>query len=183
MAIQKISRAHHLVAAFFVIVATSVTMMPRAWAASVKLIPDSAVVALGGQLTLQIVGDFDGDATLGGGMDLSFEEGDLDFVSFTPSGIGVEEYSRDPDVDAGALAGFAFGDFNGIGANGILLGTIVFDVPEDANQGASNISITVSAGVAGPFASAKSFTRQQIEFSDATVTITDTLFSDAFEAL
>ena len=157
-------------------------MSVEAFAATISLVPDSNSVAPGDQVTVEIIGNFSGDDTLGGGIDLAFVSEDIDLVSAVTNGAGIPAYNREPDVSAGLLSGMAFGDFNGIGVNSVLIGTLVFDIPIDSEGGVTDISISASSGVAGPFASALTFELQPVIFSGVAINIKgELLFKDGFE--
>jgi hypothetical protein len=157
-------------------------MSVDALAATISLVPDSNSVEPGDQVTVEIIGDFSGDDTLGGGIDLTFVSEDLELVSVVTNGVGIPAYNREPDVSTGTLSGMAFGDFNGIGVNSLVIGTLVFDIPFDSEGGVTEISISASAGVAGPFASALTFELQPVIFSGVSINIKgELLFEDGFE--
>ena len=157
-------------------------MSVEAFAATISLIPDSNNVEPGDQVTVEIIGNFSGDDTLGGGIDLTFVSEDIELVSAVTNGAGIPAYNREPDVSTGLLSGMAFGDFNGIGINSVLIGTLIFDVPIDSEGGVTDISISASSGVAGPFASALTFELQPVIFAGVAINIKgELLFEDGFE--
>lgn len=154
----------------------------EAQVATISLLTDSENVAPGEQVTVEIIGDFAGDATFGGGIDVAFDPDALEFVSYVAGPVGLLTYRRDPDVSAALLSGLAFGDFIGIGIDSAMIGTLVFEVPTGSAGGNTDISLSASAGVAGPFASALTFELQPIVFANATVNVTGwRIFEDGFE--
>jgi hypothetical protein len=112
--------------------------------------------------------DFTGSKTLGGGIDVFFNEEVLEFVKWTPENLGDPAFRRNPVIKRGNLDGIAFGDFNGL--------------PEVATMGLLQFKVTAlgsfdlilaadSGGVAGDFFSATTFQKMEnIKFEGATIT-------------
>lgn len=142
------------------------------FAADLTLVPDQGQVQPGQAvpLVVDIVANFNDEATLGGGMDITFDSAVLEFVSYTDQGIGDPNYQRAPDVSPGLLSSAAFGDFNGYGGNDSIA-QITFNVRPDAPSGPSMINIGNSVGIAGPFVSAVTFVQQTVNFVAAEVTV------------
>lgn len=155
---------------------------PATFAASVSLVPVQTDAPPGSQIQVEIRGDFTDEATLGGGMDVSFDHLVLQFVNYIDNGLGDPQFQRDPDASEGLLAGAAFGDFNGF-ASSDLIGTLVFNVLPGSEEGPTTITVGASAGVAGPFASDVDFMEQGVQFNDAEVNILgEVVLEDGFES-
>ena len=159
----------------FVLVAVSAALLSAvpihaAVAAEVSLVPDQPTAEVGSSVVVEIHGDFTDEATLGGGLDLTFDPDVFEFVSYLDGGAGDVHYQRDPDVGNGVLAGAAMGTFDGISGE-VLLATLTFNVLPDAPAGLSTITVDASSGIAGPFASNVDFAQQSVTFSAAAVTI------------
>lgn len=158
-------------------VACSVAMNPSANAAgSIRLEPAAPIeIEVGDNVSLNLLMDFTGDATLGGGIDFHFDSDVLEFVEFTPNPSFPHDtaFLRQPDRRAGGvLNSLAFGNFAGISAGqvGVLTfkgaapGTSPVDPFMDGRPGDSD-------SVAGPFFSAVTFSQQDVEFTGAVITV------------
>ena len=86
-------------------------------AATVALVPTSNVdgVVAGDFVSFDIFMDFSDTpaGTIGGGFDIVFDASALRLVGFVRDpGVGLPDFSRDPDVSRGLLESWAVGDFN-----------------------------------------------------------------------
>lgn len=105
-------------------------------AASLSLIASNPTVTAGSLATFELWMDFTDDPTLGGGVDVVFDNftngNQLSFNSYTPEALGDPFFYTDPFVPAVNLAGkrlekIIFGDLvNGL-EGPALVGTLVFD--------------------------------------------------------
>ena len=101
-------------------------------AAFINLVPTTPVsdVNDGDLLSFDVVMDFSdlpNGGTIGGGFDIFFDSGALQFVSLVNNMIGDPGFGRDPDILDGLLESWAIAAFNGItGVN--VLGSVVFEV-------------------------------------------------------
>lgn len=98
-------------------------------AASVSLNPDALVQNPGDVFTLDLMMDFSGDATLGGGIDIFYDADAISFLSFdfSTSTLNLDPaFSRLPDEQPGVLSGLAFGHFDGVSGPGVV-GTLSFE--------------------------------------------------------
>lgn len=143
-----------------------------AHALSIVLSPANATIAVGDQVSLDVVIDFTGDPTIGGGMDIAWNALGLTFVSwdFSTSTVNIDPaFSRNPDIFPGLAESIGAGNFVGLAETGIL-GTITLQalvpgtfgvVPSDTN------------GIAGPWVSATTFQQQNPGYSGAQIEVTN----------
>lgn len=141
-----------------------------AQAGFVSLVPTTAtVVNVGDTVVFDLIGNFDDDPTLGGGVDVLFDDSVLGFDSLVLSAIGDVTLLRNPDQFAGLLQGIAFGDYNGIGGAGdFLIGTLSFTA---LGAGSSDLILSESAGIAGGFYSAVTLNAQDPDFINGFVRV------------
>jgi len=148
-------------------------------AATVTFSNTSIAANLNDIITVDVMMDFTGDPTLGGGLDIFYEPSILSFVSFD---FGTSDLvldlglSRAPDVVApNKLEGLAFsGGFNGIAGPGTV-GTLTFQA---VSVGAFTLTMadTTEALDGGRFISATDFfTEQTIAYGTADVSVTGTV--------
>lgn len=133
-------------------------MAMSAQAASISLVyngpnpmGDNTDIILAGPnelLTFDVVMDFSDAPTLGGGFDIVFDPSSLEFESFTNNEIGEDGFGRDPDEFDGLLESWAFGAFGGMTGPDIV-GTVSFTYL----GGLTEISLTATSGIGGPFVS------------------------------
>ena len=140
---------------------------------SLSLIASTPTVTAGSQATFELWMDFTGDATLGGGVDVIFENfiigNQLNFSSYTPEILGDTSLINVPIVNANgkSLDGITFGDFNNGLEGPAWVGTLVFDTLVDGNYTFSLID-NVDAG--GFFS--LSGTPQAPAYTPASLTVT-----------
>jgi hypothetical protein len=129
-------------------------------AATVSLVPTSGntnSVLDGDIITFDVVMDFtDVGGPLGGGFDITFDSGALQFVSVTRNAaVGDPDLSRDPDVLTGRLESWAVGHFDGLATNAVL-GSVSFQVlpnmPID-----TTVAVAPTSGVGGLWISGTDF--------------------------
>lgn len=138
---------------FAVLLIGSGILTPQARAASVSLLPTSAVgnLATGDLVSFDVFIDFsDVGGTLGGGFDVRWDPAALGFVDLASAGLGDPGFGRDPDIFSGLLESWAVADFNGIVSG--LVGSLRFEVL--AGMGASTLlALGPTAGIGGPWVS------------------------------
>ncbi|MEL7450958.1 MAG: choice-of-anchor D domain-containing protein [Pseudomonadota bacterium] len=135
----------------------------------VSLLPGQTDVFDGDELTLDLHIDFTADPTVGGGVDLLYDDTLLQFESWQAADVGDPAFSRPPDVEAGALRGIAVGDFDGL-TGPVVIGTVTFTAL-DIGDTTVEPSETALVGV-GPFVSATDFAAQEVDYLSADVGIT-----------
>ena len=120
-------------------------------AASISLNPVEQSVQVGQEATIQINMDFSGDPTIGGGIDILFDDftngTELTFVSYEAADIGDPGLRRDPDVESDKLNSIGITAFDGLPEQA-LVGTIKF-IANDVGE--YTLTPTESTGVAGGF--------------------------------
>lgn len=119
--------------AFGVLVLLSLTASANA--ASVSLVPTTAVddVLAGDVVSFDIMMDFTGEATIGGGFDIVFDENALQFDSVNRNlALGEPDFSRDPTPGPGLLDDWVVSAFNAL--------------PETANMGSVNFTVLPGLG-------------------------------------
>jgi hypothetical protein len=139
-------------------------------AATISLNPLSQDVALGNQVSLQLNMDFSSDPTVGGGIDIFFDNTRLSFVSFTFGGSLGDDPSlrRQPDVLTGKLNGLSFNSFSGLSGPSPV-GTLIFNT---IGIGSTLFTMADNELPAGPFYSALTFDQQTVTYQSASVNIT-----------
>ncbi len=86
-----------------------------ALAASITLVPNSTNVTVGDTVTVDVVMDFTdvysaaGGGTVGGGIDVTFDNAVLGYGSYTPNSVGDAGFQRSPDLSGNKLIGIAAG--------------------------------------------------------------------------
>jgi len=144
-------------------------------AASISLIPQVSTVQTGNGFAVDLVMDFSDEATLGGGVDVNYDNGFVMFDSFTYDSAFLS--ITDPlftcpgagscsSIDQlNTVSNIAFGNFNGIG--GIFtVGTLEFTAIADGNI---DLFLSSTLGQAGPFVSANTFAPMTVTYNGATV--------------
>jgi hypothetical protein len=141
---------------------------PAAQALSLTLAPPTTNAVVGDSVTVDLLYDFATDPTIGGGVDLFYDDTILSFVSFTfnPAFPDDPDFRRLPDVLADELNGLAFGEFNGIGGTGVV-GSFNFTV---LDAGMTTLVLAENDTPAGGFFSAVSNNAQAVDFGTASVT-------------
>ena len=140
-----------------------------AQAATISLIPLNQNVVLGNTVALQLMMDFSDDATIGGGVDIFYDDSVLQFVSFVfDAGLGDDPaFRRQPDVLSGELNGLGFGDFSGLSGPS-LVGTFTFDT---LASGSANFSLAENDYPVGAFYSAATYEVQLVGFQGAAIDV------------
>jgi len=138
-------------------------------AVSISLSPLTSSVPLGNQVSLQLNMDFSADPTLGGGVDITFDNSLLSFASFTfdPTLGDDPSLQRQPDVTPGLLTGLGFGNFNGLSGPSVV-GTLIFNT---LAPGIAQLSLADNASPVGPFYSAHTSNQQTIDYTGASASI------------
>ncbi len=140
-------------------------------AASIRFEQPSVATTVGESFSVKLLGDFTGDATLGGGLDIAFDAGLLEFLGFDfgSASFALDPgFSRQPDRIAGKAEGLGFGNFAGLAGQGVI-GTASFRA---LAPGATELLLSLNTKPApGPFVSATSFDLQAVTFATTDVTI------------
>jgi hypothetical protein len=143
-------------------------------AVSVYLQPETQNVALGDSFSVDVWWDFTGDATLGGGTDVTWNASALDFVSlvFDDNPEFDVAFTRQGIVSPGLIDGFATGSFDGLAGDGPLyIATITF---KTLAPGSVDINLAEDiGGIAGVFVGVDGQPYgDDLTFSGATVNVT-----------
>ncbi len=145
-------------------------------AASVSLSPAASTVGVGNNFFVNLMIDFSSEPTLGGGIDINYNTGLADFVSFTfnndflalsdPAFTCPGSGACSPIDQTDSVHNIAFGNFGGIG--GVFhVGTLEFSA---LSEGSIYLQSAATTGSGGPFVSATSFNPMSVDFLSATVT-------------
>ena len=126
----------------------------------------------GETLQIDLIGDFTGDGTLGGGLDIFYDAAVIEFLGFDFDSATLPldpTLSRKPDVLTDELEGLAFGNFVGIGDAG-RVGTLSFKA---LAAGSTQLVLAVTDNLlkGGPFVSADTFGEQAVDLAAASVTV------------
>ncbi|MDH5191281.1 MAG: VPLPA-CTERM sorting domain-containing protein [Gammaproteobacteria bacterium] len=121
---------------------------------------------------MELWGDFSDEPTLGGGLDIFYDDTVLDFLSWDTSGSGFfldPAFSRNPDELAGELEGFAFGNFGGL--SGIAkIGSLTFEAI-GAGDFIMSMAVTDDPLKGGDFVSAMTYGVQTITFGSSDISV------------
>jgi hypothetical protein len=140
---------------------------------SLSLTAINSTVTAGSQATFELWMDFTGDSTLGGGVDVIFDNfingNQLSFNSYTPEILGDTFLINEPFVNTNgkSLDGITFGDVNNGLEGPALVGTLVFDTLVDGNY---TLSLIDSIDAGGFFSI--SGTPQSPAYTTANLTVT-----------
>jgi len=139
-------------------------------AASISFSNTSVTAGLGDLITFDVLMDFTGDSTLGGGTDIFYDASILSYQSFDFSTTTLaldSDFSRSPDVLFNELEGLAFGNFNGLSGPGVV-GTLTFQVVA-LGDATLSMAETDNALAGGGFISATTYDSQVVSFGTASV--------------
>jgi len=153
----------------------SLAALSNVEAASISLNPQVSTVQIGSSFAVDLVMDFSDEATLGGGVDVNYDNGFAMFDSFTydTSFLSIiDPLMTCPGAGSCAsidqfntVSNIAFGNFNGIG--GIFtVGTLEFTA---IAGGDIDLFLSSTLGQAGPFVSATTFSPMSVTYNGATV--------------
>ena len=155
----------------------SITSMAQA--ASVSLTPQTNSIAVGDNISIDLMVDFSSEPTLGGGIDVFYDSSRLDFVSFTfdssfeslidPFMSCPSAGICDPISSAGSIENIAFGNFGGIGGT-FLVGTFTFDA---LSSGQALFSTQANTTLGGPFVSSTTFEPMSVTYNGTSIAITE----------
>jgi hypothetical protein len=140
------------------------------YAASISMAPAGSNVVIGDQVAIDIFVNFDDDPTLGGGIDILFDQTHLNVLDVVQASVGDPGFTSLGGIanPGGRVASLAFGDFNCVGGGGdILIATILFEVVGAFSS--TDIVMQDNADAAGPFFSCSTFSQQTVDFSGATL--------------
>lgn len=140
-----------------------------AQAALVYLEPVSASssYAIGDLVALDLKIDFSDKASMGGGVDVFFDQNGLEFTSWTPEALGDADFRRSPDAQPGKLNGIAFGNSGGLPATA-KVGTLEFRI---LKSGVWNVDLEANERPAGPFFAASDGSLLPVQFNDLTLSV------------
>ena len=153
----------------------SLAALSNVEAASISINPLTSTVQVGSNFSVELFMDFSDEATLGGGIDVSYDSNFADFVSFafdssflamTDPTMTCPSSAACPSIDQfNSVSNIAFGNFNGIGGM-FTIGTLEFTALD-----VGNILLTTSStsGVAGPFVSANTFMPMTVSYNSASI--------------
>ncbi|MEM9057831.1 MAG: thrombospondin type 3 repeat-containing protein, partial [Pseudomonadota bacterium] len=135
--------------------------------ARIVLQPTEVAAQVGDRFTLDVILDFSGVTTIGGGFDIAYDSAMLDVVMWTPAPVGDPAFQRLPDDLDGLLAGISVGDFD-VGITGVqTLGTLEF---ERIAAGMTAVLPLDTETVAGPFVDFDTFEVLSVLYSGSDVT-------------
>jgi len=140
---------------------------------SLSLITSNPTVTAGSQATFELWMDFTGDPTMGGGVDVVFDNftngNQLSFNSYTPEALGDTSLINVPTVNVNgkSLDTITFGDVNNGLEGPVLVGTLVFNA---LAAGDYTLSLIDSVDAAGFFSI--SGTPQSPAYTSASLTVT-----------
>ncbi len=143
------------------------------FSASLLLSPSSVNAMEGDIVSLDLLAVFSDDPTLGGGIDIFYDQSVLRFDGFSfDTALDLDAgFSRQPDVLANELEGIAFGNFNGISDDG-RVGTLTFTAISESANSPIDIAITDNALAGGPFISGTDFTTvQTLDLTGSSVSV------------
>ncbi len=151
----------------FVLLALGVSSIAQA--SFISLMPQQSTVVVGSSVSVDVFMDFSDAPTLGGGIDVFFDDSLLAFDSFSfDVAFGSETaFARAPTVSGGELDGIAFGNFAGLSGPAVV-GTIVF---EALDIGVVDLMTALNDSVAGAFFSALTFRQQPVDFFGTSIQI------------
>ncbi len=152
---------------------TAFLVSSHAFSASLSLSPSSADAMVGDTVSLDLLAVFSDDPTLGGGVDIFYDQSVLRFEGFSfDTALDLDAgFSRQPDVLTNELEGIAFGNFNGVSGDG-RVGTLTFTAISGAAFSPIDIAITDNALAGGPFISGTDFTTvQTLDLTGSSVSV------------
>lgn len=152
--------------------ATLVALMGLPWAAaaqSLSLTALPAALTVGQAFELRLDFDFSADPTLGGGVDLAYDDSRLQYTGFVFSpALGDDpSFRRLPDNLPDRLVGLAFGNFNGLRGPGEV-GRFSFVALAD---GVASLNLAANVAPAGSFISLLTFSPQTVAFGSTQVQV------------
>lgn len=149
-------------------------------AASISLSPTSSTVLLGSLFNIDVLMDFSGSATTGGGIDIFFDQTKLDFKNFTFDAAFPTEtsFTHTPDWLPNELDALAFGNFSGI-SGPAKIGTITF---EATSVGIANLALAETDNIfwGGGFYGTENFLPIYVDFQGASIEVTPVPLPAAF---
>lgn len=134
-----------------VIVAACISSIGGAQAATITLNAINSPLTVGSLATFELWMDFTDDSTLGGGVDVLFDNftnnNQLSFNSYTPEAIGDTSFINMPTLNLAGnrLEGITFGSFDGLKGS-MLVGTLVFNTLVAGNYSLSLIDSLEAGG-------------------------------------
>ena len=154
--------------------------------ATISLSPHNETVVLGDNLFVNLYMDFSDEPTLGGGLDITYDNSYIDFLSFSfdENFLSLSDSSMTcpgaafctPVDQWNSVSNIAFGNFNGI-SGPALVGTAVF---QTTATGYTTILTTATSGSAGPFVALSTYAPQSVTFAGTNVTVSAVPLPAAF---
>lgn len=153
-------------------------LQTTAHAANISLTPSLVIANVGDTIQVDVIADFTGNPTRGGGLSFSYDPSKIQYDSFSfttgqADTLGIEPMISDVwTTESGELDTIAFSasDFvGGIDSKGVV-GTISFNAIAGGNT-VLDIAASNSPFKGGSFISATSFTEQSIDFLDADISV------------
>ncbi len=153
----------------FAAVLVAALAAPAAQALSLTLSPAVTNATIGDSVMVDLLYDFAADPTLGGGVDLFYDDDILDFNSFVFDAAFADDplLRRSPDDLADELNGLGFGALAGIGGTGVV-GTYTFTA---LATGMTTLVLAENDAPVGGFFSAATFDPQAVDFGTGSVTV------------
>ena len=135
-------------------------------AVSITAVPDATVVLPGSTVTVQFIGNFDDDPTIGGSFDILYDAG-LTLLDYSQEALGDPDLFIDATLLPGNIQGSGFGLFIGIGGDGdFLISTATFLVN---GPGLYNIAMQDNSSLGGPFYSEVTFQQQVVNYGGTSI--------------
>ena len=141
-------------------------------AATLSFSSASVTANVGDLITLDVLMDFTGDPTVGGGTDIFYDASVLSFQGFDfgTTTLSLDtDFNRTPDGLTNELEGLAFGNFGGLSGPGTI-GTLTFQAIAVGDITLS-MAVTDNLLAGGDFTSATTFGPQVVSFGTADVSI------------
>ena len=142
-----------------------------------SLLPVAPAVLATDQVVVDLVMDFGVDVTLGGGLEVLYDNSLLNFVSFVPDiALADDPVFRAfiaPEVlnDGGLQNGvISFGDFDGLSGTR-KIGTFTFSPKSSSTVGIAHISLVNNVAPYGGFYGSNTYVGQPVKYEDTTVSI------------
>ncbi|MEK6749872.1 MAG: putative Ig domain-containing protein [Pseudomonadota bacterium] len=145
-------------------------------AANVWLEPVDQYMYQGKQFAYNVYMDFSDDPTLGGGINIGFDNTKVQYISFLVNPqLGADPaLARQPDSLTISLNGLGFGNFDGLWGPS-LIGTVTFS---PIAQGTANFTVAENAQPLGRFYSVRLFSAQTVKYTGANMLVEAFVDSD-----
>lgn len=144
-------------------------------AAVISLTPTTASAPQGGQVTFDVIADFEGQSTVGGTFDVQWDSSVIGFNDFA---FDPSFSARDPDFDVedlqlSNLLNIGFGNLSGLSiTSDTVIGTLTFDVT--GAPGMETAVTLLASGTGDPFFDSDSLEPINPNYFGATAMVADT---------